>query len=65
MFYMQNDKFEHYCPPILYLSLSTLTFDMAVLYGNVAFSIKVLATIKQYASYLKKGFTFSGNLSQS
>ena len=62
---MQNDKFEHYCPPILCLSLPTLTFDMAVLYGNVAFSIKVLATMKQYSSYLKKGFTFSGNLFQS
>ena len=45
---------------ILYslFSVLTLAFDMAVLYGNDAFSILVLSTKKRYFSSLKKVFVF-------
>ena len=41
-----------------YRSILTMAFDMAVLYGNDAFSILVLSTKKWYYSYLKKIFIF-------
>ena len=51
-------------PPhsIFILSLAS---DVSVLYGNVAFSILVLSTKKQYSSFFKKGLCFSKNLFQS
>ena len=42
--------------PILFIS--TLLSDRAVLYGNVAFSILLLLTKKQYSSFLKKVLVF-------
>ena len=38
---------------------------MAVLYGNVAFSILLFSTKKGYSSFLKKFLVFSENLFQS
>ena len=35
-----------------------LGFDMAVLYGNVAFSFAVLLTKKHYSNFLKNVFVF-------
>ena len=36
----------------------TLAFDWAVLYGNIAFSIAVFSTKKQYSSFLKELLVF-------
>ena len=43
------------------LFVFTLDFDMAVLYGNDAFSILVLWTKKRYSIFLKKVFVFQRN----
>ena len=40
------------------LIVLTLASDMAVLYGNDAFSILVLSTKNRYSSFLKKVFVF-------
>ena len=40
------------------LIILTLVSDMAVLYGNDAFSILVLSTKKRYSRFLKKVFLF-------
>ena len=39
----------------------TLASNMAVLYGNDAFSIVVLLTEKRFSSFLKKVFVFQKN----
>ena len=43
---------------LIILFVLTLTFDMALLYGNDVFSILVLSTKKRYSSFLKKVFVF-------
>ena len=48
------NRFILYSP----FSVLTLAFDMAVLYGNDAFSILVLSNKKRYFSSLKKVFIF-------
>ena len=47
----------HFAVTILFVL--TLASDMAVLYGNDAFSILVRSTKKRYSSFLRK-FSFSG-----
>ena len=46
--------------PFMYLCSICLNtrFYVAVLYGNVAFSILVLSAKKRYPSFFKKGFVF-------
>ena len=44
--------------PFCTLFVLTLASDMAVLYGNYAFSMLVLPTKKRYSSFLKKFFIF-------
>ena len=43
---------------LIILFVLTLTFDMALLYGNDVFSILALSTKKRYSSFLKKVFVF-------
>ena len=48
---------ESHCV-VTILFVLTLASDMAVLYGNDAFSILVRSTKKWYSSFLKKVFVF-------
>ena len=55
------DKFRSFCEinfVLHILFVLTLVFDKPVLYGNVAFSIIVLSSKKQYSSFLKKELVF-------
>ena len=47
---------DSFCTPILFVL--TLAFGRAVLYENMAFSMVVLSTKKQYSSFSKKLFVF-------